>query len=216
MSTPFQNRLVGTIIVAAAVIIFLPDILDGKKESHQADFEAIPEAPAFKGSSDRHSFPEDKLALIEKTELVDETAIDESGKVEQQEQATNKKEQQTAANNTKTKITPLTQDNIKQTAAIITPEAIKTSSEPKNKAASQNAWVIHLGSFKHKKNVDELLAKLKANGYTAFTKPIKTRHGVLTKVVVGPSLNKVELEKKLPALKSLTKVQGKIAKFKTR
>ena len=53
MSTPFQNRLVGTIIVAAAVVIFLPDVLDGKKNTNQTDFEAIPKAPNFTGKIEK-------------------------------------------------------------------------------------------------------------------------------------------------------------------
>ena len=65
LSTPFQNRLVGTVIVAAAVIIFLPDILDGKKESNQTDFDAIPSAPEFTGKIDQKSFPTDALVVKE-------------------------------------------------------------------------------------------------------------------------------------------------------
>ena len=57
------------------------------------------------------------------------------------------------------------------------------------------------------------MEKLKANGYTVFTKPIQTKKGTLTKVFVGPELNKASLTDKLPALKELTNVQGKIARF---
>ena len=45
MSTPFQNRLVGTIIVAAVAIIVLPDLLDGNKKTFQDEFEQIPPPP---------------------------------------------------------------------------------------------------------------------------------------------------------------------------
>ena len=57
------------------------------------------------------------------------------------------------------------------------------------------------------------MVKLKDNGYTAFTKPIKTKSGTLIKVIIGPELVKSSLEKKIPALKKLTGVQGKIARF---
>mgnify|MGYP000249854740 CR=1 FL=1 len=43
MSTPFQNRLVGTIIVAAVAIIVLPDLLDGNKKTFQDEFEKLME-----------------------------------------------------------------------------------------------------------------------------------------------------------------------------
>ncbi len=80
MSTPFQNRLVGTIIVAAAVIIFLPDVLDGKKKSNQTDFEPIPTAPAFTGKMNKKPFPADKFEQKEQVELVEETPLDENTK----------------------------------------------------------------------------------------------------------------------------------------
>jgi DedD protein len=49
--------------------------------------------------------------------------------------------------------------------------------------------------------------------YTAFTKPIKTKNGTLIKVFIGPELTQNSLNKKIPALKKLTGVQGKIARF---
>jgi DedD protein len=81
------------------------------------------------------------------------------------------------------------------------------------KAIAKEAWVIHLGSFKDKENVAQLLKKLKANGYIAFTRPIKTKKGVLTKVIIGPELIKSALIKKIPALHELTGIKGKVANF---
>ena len=77
MSTPFQNRLVGTIIVAAAAIIFLPDIFDGEKQSHQADFEDIPQAPKFSSSLDKKPFPEERLASLPEQKVAEEIALDD-------------------------------------------------------------------------------------------------------------------------------------------
>lgn len=209
MSTPFQNRLVGSIIVAAAVIIFLPDVLDGEKESYQADFEAIPKAPEFQSKTGKaQNFPTEKLSEMPKEELSSEVAIDDSG---EQESTVASAEQQ----NDKVKVNVLPLEKSKSTSQV-SPKPASTSSEQKlpEKSVLGEAWVIHLGSFKHKKNVDELVRKLKENGYTAFTRPIKTKNGTLTKVIVGPELIKSELMKKIPALKDLTKVQGKIAKYR--
>jgi len=80
-------------------------------------------------------------------------------------------------------------------------------------AIANEAWVIHLGSFKNKDNVEQLLNKLKAQNYIAFTRPIKTKQGTLTKVIIGPELIKSAMVKKIPALKKLTGIQGKVAYF---
>lgn len=200
MSTPFQNRLVGTIIVAAVVIIFLPDVLDGVKKSHQADFEAIPEAEVFSGKLTNQPFPEDKLIRQKATAEENEPAIDDTLSLQ---------------------VASLKQDNqvknIVATSPVIPKLTLNNSPQEKvelpPKAVANEAWVIHLGSFKNKDNVKQLLNKLKSQGYIVFTKPIKTKQGTLTKVIIGPELIKAAMVKKLPALKALTGIQGKVAYF---
>lgn len=223
MSTPFQNRLVGTIIVAAAIIIFLPDVLDGKKKSNQTDFEAIPKAPAFTGKMTEKPFPQDKLAIKKAAELSDEQAIDEAADNIKKKSITEDKQNQLLVQSKQTKVSPAKkhkaikenkiEDKLNKPKASGSAISKPQLGEQPIKAINKEAWVIQLGSFKHKKNVEELLLKLKKNGYSAFTKPIKTKQGSLTKVFVGPQLIKLSLEKQIPALKKLTNVQGKIARF---
>ena len=208
MSTPFQNRLVGTIIVAAVVIIFLPDLLDGEKKLHQDDFEAIPQAEVFSGKLTNKPFPEDKLVRKNVTPISNEKAIDEdSGEnsvVELSKQVAKVKEKIV-----KPATTPTVLPIVKAPVKIVR----KTNKPLPEKAIAKEAWVIHLGSFKNKDNVAQLLKKLKAKGYIAFTKPIKTKQGTLTKVIIGPELIKSSLIKKLPELNKLTGIQGKVAYF---
>jgi DedD protein len=73
--------------------------------------------------------------------------------------------------------------------------------------------VIQLGSFRHQKNVKQLLDKLENAGYRAFSRPIETSSGSLTKVFVGPNLNKRELDGALSHLQELTGLRGKVTRF---
>lgn len=212
MSTPFQNRLVGTIIVAAAIVIFLPDILDGKKESNQAEFEPIPTEQTFTGKISKKTFPESDLVKKESPIVFNEEPKD-SLLVKNDSQV-----DKINTNQGNAKVTPAIKPN--KITKNPTEKPTKTSDTNKLalgkepfKAVNKEAWVIQLGSFKHKSNVAELVSKLKQNGYTVFTKPIQTKKGTLTKVIVGPELIKSSLIKKLPDLKKLTNVQGKIARF---
>ena len=207
MSTPFHNRLVGTIIVAAVVIIFLPDVLEGEKQSHQADFEAIPKAEVFTGKLTNKPFPEDKLVRQKPITISNEEAIDELVRAQSIEEST--------------KPSSKVKDKVAVTKSIAKPVAkppVKSKSQLNKtlpeKAIAKEAWVIHLGSFKNKDNVAQLLKKLKAKGYIAFTKPIQTKQGTLTKVIIGPELIKSAMVKKLPALHKLTGIHGKVAYFK--
>lgn len=208
MSTPFQNRLVGTIIVAAVVIIFLPDVLDGEKKSYQADFEAIPKAEVFSGKLTNKSFPEDKLKKQRVTPVSTEIAIDEDS---DETIADNKDFSSPSTGSKSSTVDPVA--NSPSPKAKVTKTIEPVSKKLPEKAVAKEAWVIHLGSFKDKENVAQLLKKLKSKGYIAFTKPIKTKKGTLTKVIIGPELIKSTIAKKLPALKQLTGIQGKVARF---
>lgn len=47
MTAVFTNRLIGTAILIVAAVVFLPDLLDGRKQVSKDDFKAIPERPEF-------------------------------------------------------------------------------------------------------------------------------------------------------------------------
>lgn len=211
MSTPFQNRLVGTVIIAAAAVIFLPDMLSGKKEQNQTVFEDIPKAPKVVAQTNDASFPEEKLALVPKNKMDKTTAM---RKVFDDKQAIIKPENNQADEkiviNTAKKEEPLLQqaDEVKHQ------QKFTSSVEDKAKTEAVKQWVVQLGSYSQKKNVDELVNLLEKNGFKAFTKPIKTKMGKLTKVFVGPEVVKSVLEKKIPELKALTKVEGKVSTYR--
>jgi len=224
LSTPFQNRLVGTVIVAAVAIIFLPDLLDGNKKKHDAEFENIPQAPKIEFNAQIEPFPEDKLKKSPENNTVEveqdtvlELAInDNETSNDTQEMATTAVN--TAKNNTakvikdgNVKIQTLKKETL-AAAPAVKPVTKEKKALPK-KINVKASWVIQLGSFRHKKNVSALIDKLKYHGYTTFTRPIKTKNGVLTKVFVGPNMNKASLDSKIVSLKSLTNVQGKVTRF---
>lgn len=206
MSTPFQNRLVGTIIVAAAAVIFLPDVFDGKKQAYQAQFESIPAVPKSVPIGTKKDFPDQEVAnLTLDKPLSTDTAADQ--------------ELVHAPKNTSTELSVPKSNSSMITAAadknepdskVVKPAPIKAVAKSVDKS---KAYVVQLGSFKHKKNVQQLIKKLKKSGYTVYSKPIKTSAGELTKVFIGPEISKASLESKLPKLKQLTGVQGRVAVY---
>lgn len=206
MSTPFQNRLVGTIIVAAVAIIFLPDVLDGDKKTYQDNFETIPKAPQVDFPPANKVFPQEKLSNLPKEIISDDVALDGGGALDASEALIEKGITVSTLDKEPSFTADSTQAATKKTLDLVAKKIPST-------AVPKQAWVIQLGSFRHQNNVDDLVSKLKKEGYTAFTKPIKTKNGKLTKVFVGPELIKSSLEEKLPALKKLTNVQGKVARF---
>ncbi|RUM30742.1 MAG: SPOR domain-containing protein [Alteromonas sp.] len=205
MTSALKNRLVGTIIVVALAVIFLPDFLDGKKQTNREPFVSVPANPPKKPIVEPESFPSERVAkaAVPAVEIEEETALDDepvsSGAVDNgtSDEATVAKVPAVKAFEEEDKL------------------ASQTVVDTKSDAADDDAgWVIQLGSFRHEKNVKALLAKLEKAGYRAFSRKIQTSSGPLNKVFVGPDLDKKKLESALPHLKELTKLKGKVTTFK--
>lgn len=205
VNSSFINRLVGTSIVVIAAIVFIPNILDGEKVHYKEGFKAIPDRPEFKTIDLQESINENMANAepLKQDEIEDIQADDEAF------------EQQNAMDESDYAV----EDKVVE--ATIEPKAapiVKAKPKPiaprkSDENLTSMAYVVQLGSFSHAANVKALQAKLKAKGFKTFTKPIKTPNGTLTKVFVGPSLNKNELQKKLPELKELTKLNGKVTQY---
>ena len=205
MTSALKNRLVGTIIVVALAVIFLPDFLDGKKQTNREPFVSVPANPPKEPIVEPESFPSERVAkaAVPAVEIEEETALDDepvsSGADDNgtSDEATVAKAPAVKAFEEEDKL------------------ASQTVVDTKSDAADDDAgWVIQLGSFRHEKNVKALLAKLEKAGYRAFSRKIQTSSGPLNKVFVGPDLDKKKLESALPHLKELTSLKGKVTTFK--
>ena len=208
MSSALKNRLVGTIIIVALAVIFLPDFLDGKKQTNREPFVSIPANPPKKPIVEPEAFPTNRVANAAQRpiELEDDVPVDDVLRAE------TSAEEQGEGNKVLDENSSL-------------PQPVEATIETKNDLASQTVidkplvtedagWVIQLGSFRHEKNVKGLLNKLEKAGYRAFSRRIQTSSGPLTKVFVGPDLEKQKLEAALPHLKELTDLKGKVTTFK--
>jgi DedD protein len=185
----FKHRLLGTVILVLAGIIFLPDLLDGEKQVVKDDFKVIPARPEFRGVQQQQVTNSDAVEQVRAEvtpAVVDEQPVDvaTTDKPSPSQQYT----QVTAPANTSAK----------------TPAATK----PANVALDQAAWVVRVGSFSKAENANALVAKLRKAGFTTFTRNITNSQGVrLTSVLVGPELRKERLEQQLPKLQQLTGIE---------
>jgi DedD protein len=180
VASALQNRLIGTIILVALVVIFLPDILDGKKTVNNDVFAEIPPVPDYDRPDGVTVLSADDVTeqAVRKIEVLNEVAVDD-------------------------------------------PESAQSNNSPDGTEAIDSTpvdvesvgWVVQLGSFRHEKNVRELLNKLEKAGYRSFSRRVTTQSGILTKVFVGPDVDKDKLESALSHLKEVTSLQGKVTPF---
>jgi DedD protein len=231
---------VGTVILVAVTVIFLPDYLDGKKQTNTETFVDFPSSTSSLSATAPDTFPAQKVANATRREIVviDEQAAD--GLLEQAKntqingQSSDKPEktsQQPPQTDEERRLTQLTAKNLQAAKADDDAPADSTTSSgdgsaKKNSLAQQTVvkstpdtannnagWVVQLGSFGNQKNVDELLRKLEKAGYRCFSRKVQTSAGRLTKVFVGPELDKEKLDLALPHLKETTGLMGKVTTF---
>jgi len=81
-----KNRVVGTIVVFALAIIFIPKIYDGNKESKKREFVAIPQKPAHQMPKNYMAPKAEDISIVhlsnEKDAVIDSEIIEESNKIE--------------------------------------------------------------------------------------------------------------------------------------
>ncbi|MCV2885635.1 SPOR domain-containing protein [Aestuariibacter sp. AA17] len=195
MTSAFQNRLVGTIIIVALAVIFLPDILDGKKQTSRDLFVDLPQKPAVKPVMHTSEFPAEdvKSKAVREVEVVTSPVLDEPSEPNKSESAN------VAARQSQSFDADLEAQTVVET--------------DETKLMETAGWVVQLGVFRHQKNVKELMTKLEGAGYRAFSQPVETAAGKLNKVFVGPDVDKQKLENAIPHLQELTNLKGRLTPF---
>lgn len=226
MQSIINNRFVGTIILVIAAIILLPSILDGEKQGSPQRFKTIPKQPELQAIEQAPDFDEANIAqrfkdvdaVVEGVNPVDDTemASATSTTTETVEQAN------LASTDTVqvAQVQPVTDFAKPNQEPQLSPDSSTSEQSPTSVADDRiqaqfdsQAWVIQLGAFRNEANVQSLKSKLNKAGYVVITEKIRVKSGMLTKVYVGPELDKSVLEKALPELVKLTKLTGKITKY---
>ncbi|MFO6424874.1 cell division protein DedD [Motilimonas sp. KMU-193] len=273
MATQFQNRLVGTIILVALAVLFLPSLLDGQKETYREEFVAIPIAPEMVEQTQQQPFqvPSDvteqdsnftietlpDAVIISANDAAEQPtdngvkAIDESAKPNEEPVVAAAQEAVTASSEPAVLVTPepikvVTAKPVeasKPTPAPVIKVAEKPKPTPKPKPVEvakvepkpiaepikagvikpvapvakvefkDAAWTIQLGAFRNATNVKALVKKLRQAGHSVYTIPAVVTETGINKVYVGPDVSAQKLEQKLPALKQLTNLNGRVIAY---
>ncbi len=191
MTSRFQNRIVGTVILVAAGVIFLPDIFDGKKQHYKEEFAKIPIKPTTEDEVE--SF--DILLPVEDVQsLPDSSVVVESALTPTFTPTTDLVKADEVAKETK-------EANEVDVVVIDTP----SSSDDYQKSA----WIIQLASLKNVDNANLLVSDLQSKGYQAHI----IKDNEFNRVVVGPDISKEKLSQQLDELKKITGSQGYLTTF---
>lgn len=221
MATQFQHRLVGTVILVALGVIFLPDLLDGKQQLAPDEAVTIPLRPELEPARPVVTAP----PAAEQQPVAEPPSVEAKPEVWTLEQA---KEAPPVAPQPAAKPEPRPEPKpepkpapaprpapvvkpapVVQPAPVVRPAPVIKQISPQPVAPQQGNYVVQLGAFRNADNVNALVRKLRASGYRAQTTPAVPRQGELNRVWVGPD-SKTRLEQQLSALERLTGLKGRV------
>lgn len=130
MTAVFTNRLIGTAILIVAAVVFLPDLLDGRKQVSKDDFKAIPERPEFAEVAQPAVFSQDQHQAAQTAAMTPVTdnspALDVQSATAPVEQTTTEPAVQNAATPTDTGTDP---DPMAGTKPTVTEQAAQAQAD---------------------------------------------------------------------------------------
>ncbi|ATN00029.1 MULTISPECIES: cell division protein DedD [Proteus] len=213
MASKFQNRLVGAVVLVAVGVIFLPALLDGDKKYNEDQFASIPLVPKPGDEQEIES-----IAPIEQTSVP--STPSEGASEGMLSEAVTGVEQPTVTTPEPPAVVPVTPSVQPPTPtpeppAVVTPP-VQPPAPPvqETKPPKGEAWVVQLGALKNATKVEEIIAKMHFSGYPVYTIPARPVAGQVTRIYIGPSASKSELQAILPHLKELTGLQGEVRAYK--
>jgi len=193
VASALQNRIVGTVIVIALAVIILPDLLAGKNYQFDNDIQVSPLRPELNTAPEQAEFPDDFDTLTERQLLTYNGDVTDA---EPQEAIL----ESTAQNRVE--------------APTITATASEEDASPTPAELSGDAWAIQLGAFRNADRVAELVATLRAEGHPAYSRLVRNSQGQsLTLLLVGPDIDRSRLEQKIPELKQVVGLDGRLVEY---
>lgn len=212
MASKFQNRLVGAVVLVAVGVIFLPALLDGDKKYNEDQFAAIPLVPKPGDEQEIES-----IAPIEQTTTP--STPSEGASEAMLSEAVTGVEQPTATTPQPSTVVPVSPPVQPTPTLPAQPTPVPPVPPPappvqETKPPKGEAWVVQLGALKNAAKVEEIIAKMHFSGYPVYTVPARPVAGQMTRIYIGPSASKSELQAILPHLKELTGLQGEVRAYK--
>ncbi|NKB31843.1 MAG: hypothetical protein GKR91_01955 [Pseudomonadales bacterium] len=184
MNQGTKQRIVGTVVLLALALIFLPIIFDGQGSYQTQLSSRVPAEPIIpilpEPTQDRPVIVADSI----------EADPEESAEA------------------------AIPEETNEDTVQVTTSEPAFTREIPQLDAAGlPQGWSVRLGSFAQEENANNLMDRLQASGYKAYTRNIRNTQGSLTSVFVGPWLDRNLVDQYKEELQDQFRLAGDIVRF---
>ncbi len=206
MQQSTKQRIVGTVVLLALALIFLPIIFDGEGSYQSTISSRIPEPPEVvimpEPMQTRPVIVADSLPEIE-TEAEQEEGANAAAPESGDELAS------TAGD-----VSEPSADTDSVEVAVTTSEPVFEREPPTLGADGlPQGWSVRLGSFADAGNAQSLVQRLQDAGYRAYTRLIESEQGDLTGVFVGPWLDRAAVASYQQELQQQFQLAGIVVRY---
>ena len=199
MNQGAKQRIVGTVVLLALALIFLPIIFDGEG-SYQAQVSSrIPETPIIS------ILPEPTQSRPVMVGNVETIEPEVAATVSLIEEVAELVEEPSVAIAT---AEPISDVEITESAPIFSREVPQLSD-----AGLPQGWVVRLGSFSDSENASNLVTRLQDAGYKAYSRVMRSSQESLTGVFVGPWLDRGQVNEYQQKLQEEFSLVGLVVRY---
>jgi len=216
-----KQRIVGTVVLLALALIFLPIIFDGQGSYQTPLSSRIPDPPVI------NLMPEptptrpamaitSPAADTSSAEVITTADSDAAPAVVAETDPTPITETNSAADSATTATTSVATTSAGSTAipAVVTSEPVYTRDVPTLDANGlPQGWSVRLGSFSDAANASNLLQRLLADGYRAYTRQLLSGQTELTAVFVGPWIERERVAEYQKELQDKFQLSGMVVRY---
>ena len=200
MQQATKQRIVGSVVLIALALIFLPIVFDGQGSYDAQIASRIPDAPIIQP----FALPEPTRPLIEanQPDFAEEQSSSPvaDASAAQPEPASETADQQ-----------DLVEDTV---AAVVTSEPAYVRAAPELGPDGLPAgWSVRLATFSDADNATSLLNRLLEAGYKGYSRLLKRDQGELTAVYVGPWLDRARVDQYLNELQTRFNLAGIVERY---
>ncbi|MFM1897261.1 MAG: hypothetical protein RLZZ385_2335 [Pseudomonadota bacterium] len=213
MNQNTKQRIVGTLVLLAVALIFLPIIFDGEGSYQRPVSSRIPEPPVIAPMAQANPSrpilenpPPPVAAPLE--DVVPDDVVD--GVVIEPDIVSLDNDVAAAPEPAAARLA--VEDPVEPTATV-EPAGVAEPVLQLDAQGLPQGWSVRLGSFSDGRNAQALLQRLLDKGYKAYTRQIVTQQGELTAVFVGPQLDRGAVDELRARLRDEFQLNGMVVRF---
>jgi DedD protein len=194
-----KQRIVGTVVLLALALIFLPIIFDGEG-SYQAPVSSrIPDTPII---SILPEPTQSRPVIIGNVETIEPEV---AATVSLIEEVIELVEEPSVVIATAESVRDV---EITESAPVFSREVMQLSD-----AGLPQGWVVRLGSFSDSENASNLVTRLQDAGYKAYSRVMRSSQEALTGVFVGPWLDRGQVNEYQQKLQEEFSLAGLVVRY---